>query len=92
MTVLTNKRWETDATIQKPKNEDNKQAAGNRLRDLPESLQEFTDNLEDAEVPAPANTSHDSESERPTEAASRKRSIYTHFPWTEVAKCASEPR
>ena len=41
--------------------------------------QEFTDNLEDTQVPALANTSHDSDSERPTKVASRKHSVYTHF-------------
>ena len=45
---------------------------GNRFRDLPEWLEEFADNLEDAEVPAPANTSHDSDSERSTKVATRK--------------------
>ena len=42
-------------------NKDNQQAAGNRLRDLPEWLEEFTDNLGDAEVPASAHISHDSD-------------------------------
>ena len=45
------------------------EAAGNRLRDLPEWLEEFTENLED--------TSHDSDLERPPKAASRKHSIFT---------------
>ena len=31
-------------------------------------------------MPAPAHSSHDSDSERPTEGASRKHSIYTRFP------------
>ena len=38
--------------------------------------QHFTDNLKDAELPASANTSHDSVSERPTKVATRKRSIF----------------
>ena len=52
------------------------------MRDLPEWLEEFADNLEDREVPAPAHISQDSDSERPTKVASksRKHSIYTHFP------------
>ena len=54
------------------------------MRDLPERLEEFTENLEDKAVPAlrdtPANTSQDSDAERPTKVASRKHSIYTHFP------------
>ena len=61
-------------------NEDIHQAAGNRLRDFPEWLEDFTENLEIAEVPASANISHDSDSERPTKVASRKHSIYTRFP------------
>ena len=40
----------------------------------------FTENLEDTEVPAPAHISHDSDSERPTEVTSRKHCIFTHFP------------
>ena len=53
-----------------------------RLRDLPEWLEEFTDNLEDTELPAPAHISQDSDSERPTKVVSqsRKHSVYTHFP------------
>ena len=62
------------------KNQDNQEAAGSRLRDLPEWLKEFTENLEDTEAPALANTSHDSDSERTTKVASRKQSIKTHFP------------
>ena len=62
------------------KKKDNKEAAVNRLRDLPEWLEEFTDNLEDTEVHAPAHISQDSDSELPTNVASRKHSIYTRFP------------
>ena len=51
-----------------------------RLRDLSEWLEEFTENLEDTEMPAPAHISHDSDSERSTKVASRRHSIYTHFP------------
>ena len=50
------------------------------MRDLPEWLQEFTDNLEDTEMLAPAHISHDPNSERPTNVASRKHSIFSHFP------------
>ena len=53
----------------------NKQRDDNRDSD---SL-EFTVNLEDAEVPASANISLDSDSERSTKAASRKHRIHTHF-------------
>ena len=52
----------------------------NRLRDLPEWLEEFTDNLEDAEMPAPAHISHDTDSERPTTVASRKHRFFTQSP------------
>ena len=65
----------------------NKKTDGNRdsddlFRDLPEWLEEFTDNLEDTELHAPAHISQDSYSERPTKVVSkpRKHSIYTHFP------------
>ena len=57
-----------------------KGAARTRLQDLPEWLEDFTENLEDAEVPALAEISHDSESECPIKVASRKHSIYVHFP------------
>ena len=40
---------------------DNKGAAGDSLRDLLEWLQEFTEDLEDTEVAAPAHISHDSD-------------------------------
>ena len=50
------------------------------MRDLPEWLQEFTDNLEDTEVPALAHTSQDSDSERPTKVTTRNHGICTHFP------------
>ena len=46
------------------------------MRDLLEWLQEFADNLEDAEVPATANISHDSDSEHPMKVASRKPSTF----------------
>ena len=39
---------------------DNNRAAEDRLRDLPEWLEECTENLQDTEVPAPAHLSHDS--------------------------------
>ena len=64
-----------------------KKRDGNRdpydgLRDILEWLQEFADNLEDTEVPAPAHVSHDSDSERPAKVASKswKHSMKTHFP------------
>ena len=49
----------------------------NRKRDT-----EFTENLEDTEMPAPAHISQDSDSERRAKVVtkSRKHRIYTHFP------------
>ena len=41
-------------------------------------------NLEDTEVPAPASTSHDSDSERPANVVSRKHSIFLTFLETDV--------
>ena len=49
------------------------------MRDLSYLLEEFTDNLDDAEVVALATT-QDSDSERLTEDATKKRSICTRFP------------
>ena len=80
---VVKRRRETDAVLTKTpdqKKKDNKGTTGNRLRDFPEWLQEFTDNLEDTEVPASAYISHDSDSERLTKVASRKHGIHTHFP------------
>ena len=58
-------------------------ASRNRLRDLPEWSEEFTENQEDKGLLAsrgtPANNSQDEDSERPTKVVSRKHSIYTHF-------------
>ena len=47
---------------------------------IPEWLENFTEYLEIAEVIVSAHISHDSDSERPTKVASRKHSIFTHFP------------
>ena len=44
-----------------------------RLRDLPDWLEEFTDYLEDKETPVPAHVSQDSDSERPTKVGSKSR-------------------
>ena len=69
--------------IPKPnKNEEHKRDADDRLRDLPDWLQPFTDNLADTETSASAQVSQDSDSERTTKVAekSRKHGIFTHFP------------
>ena len=47
---------------------------------LPEWLEEFTDNLEDTEMGGPAHICQDSDSERLTKVASRKHRVSTHFP------------
>ena len=44
--------------------------ADDRLRDLTEWLEEFTDNLADAETPVPAHVSQVSDSERPMKVVS----------------------
>ena len=66
----------------KNKKRDDSRDADDRLRVLPEWLEEFTDNLEVSEVQAPAHNSQDSDSERPTKVVSksRKHSIHIHFP------------
>ena len=56
-------------TLRNPKqNEkrDDSRDADDRLRDLPKWLEEFTNNLEDKELHAPAHISQDSDSELPT--------------------------
>ena len=57
------------------KTRDDKRNSKDLLADLPEWLEEFTDNLEDTEVPAPAHSSHDSDSERATKVVLRKHSV-----------------
>ena len=61
---------------------DDNRDADDRLRHLPEWLEEFADNLEDTEVHAPAHISQDSDSQRPAKVVSksRKHSIYSHCP------------
>ena len=82
---------ETDAIHLKPRTKirqrDNNRASENRLRDLMEWLEEFTDisktevpALSKTEVPAPAHISHDSDLERLTKVACRKHLFLTHFP------------
>ena len=71
-----------------------KGVAGNCNREgVPEWPEDFTENLEIAEVLAPADISHDSDLERPMKVASRKHSIFTHFPKDQNREvCRSEPR
>ena len=83
---MTNQLQETGADHpqnQKNKNKrDGSRDADDRLRDIPEWSEEFTENLEDTEVPAPRHISEDSDSQHLTKVVttSRKSSIKTHFP------------
>ena len=55
--------------------------AGNCNGDgIPVWPEDFTENLEIVETAAPAEISHDLDPERPLKVASRKHSIFTHFP------------
>ena len=65
-----------------------------RLRDLHEWLEEFTDILKDAEVPASAHISQDSDSERPTKAVSKSRmhSFLFTSQKTELAKSGCQSK
>ena len=60
-------------TLKPMKNKEYTRNAGDRLRDLPEWLEPFTDNLEDAETLAPAQDSQDSDSGRTTKVTERSR-------------------
>ena len=57
---------------------------GDLLRDLPEWLEDITENLVDERVPAirdtPASSSRESDPEPPGKVVSGKHSIYIHFP------------
>ena len=59
-----------------------KNNADDRLRDLPQWSQPFTENLEDTETLAPAQVSQDSDSERTTKVAEKlmMHTTFTHFP------------
>ena len=63
------------------KRDDNRDS-DERLRELPEWLEEFADNLEDTEMPVSAHISQDSDSEHSTRLVlkSGKHSDFTHFP------------
>ena len=80
-------------TQNKNKKRDGNRDSDERLRDLPEWLEEFTDNLEDTELHAPARISQDSDLERPTkvESKSRKHSIFPNPQKTDIAKSVRGP-
>ena len=70
------------------------QAPGDCCRELPQWLEEFTDNLEDTDTPVPAHVSQDSGSEHPTKVVSqfRKHCIEVTSKKNEIAKCVYELR
>ena len=61
---------------------DDKQDAKDPFPYMPFWLGDFTDDLKVSELPAPAHSSRDPNSEHPTKVGSklRKHSVYTHFP------------
>ena len=69
------------------KKKDDSRDSDDRLRDLPDCLEEFTDNLEDTELSASVHSSQDSDSERPTKVISRSR-MHCIKTQTEIAKSA----
>ena len=68
----------------KIKEEDIDTAQGDLLRDLPDWLEEFTDNLVDEKVPSsrdtPTSSSRESDPEPVREVVSGTHSMHTHFP------------
>ena len=85
-------------TLRKTQNNNKKRNgsrdADDRFRDLPEWLEELKDDLEDTEMPAPARSSQDSDSELPTKVVSksRKHSIFLTSQKTEIAKSVCESK
>ena len=74
--------WCDPSTQNKNKKMDDRRDADDRLRDLPDWLEEFTDNLQTTELPASAHGSQNSDSERPPKVVSksRKHNIQMQFP------------
>ena len=83
-TVRGHPSHEPARTKKTNKNGDNETVRWHPLRDLPEWLEEFTENLVDENVPAhrdaPATSSRESASEPRGKVVSGKHCIYTHFP------------
>ena len=77
-------------TENKNKNEDPNQVLRNPLRDIPERLEDFTENLVDEGVPsfrdAPASTSRESETAVPKEVEPGKHSVFAHFQRTKITR------
>ena len=61
------------------KNNDNRDS-DDLLRNLPEWLEEFTDNLEDSEILVPAHISQDSDTERPTKVVIKIKEAQYLYP------------
>ena len=76
-------RWGTRKLVRYTKNPkqkkgDNDGASG--LRNFPERFEEFTENVEETEVPAPVHIYLTTQGQNGLQVASRKHSIFTHFP------------
>ena len=67
-------------TQNKNKKRDNDGASGKPIVRPPGMVRGVHRKSRRYRVPAPAHVSHDSDSERPTQVASRKHSIFTRFP------------
>ena len=83
--------------IPKPKKkEDHEQVRRDPCSDTPEWLQEFRENLVDESFPehrdSHAISSHEPSSETMRSVDVGKRSVYTHFRMTEIARSARGPK
>ena len=78
--ILGDQLHDSEQTEDKNKNID--PTLGNRLHDLPEWSEDFTENVEDEGVleteNTPASTSRESDSELPRKVVSRRHGIFTH--------------
>ena len=54
------------------------EAAGNSSEDLPEWLEDFTENLEIVEMPAAANISHDSDPGTSYKSGTKEAQYFSH--------------
>ena len=81
-------------TQNKNKKRDGNRDSDERLRDLPEWLEEFTDDLEDTELHAPARISQDSDLERSYECGIKNQGSTVFIPnpqKTDIAKSVRGP-
>ena len=74
------------------KKRDGNRDSDDRLRDLPEWLEEFSDNLEDTELHAPAHISQDLDQEQKVVSKSRSILFILTSQKTEIAESACEPK